>query len=215
MKNKLRISGVITSAVAGLLLSSTALAHHEGEGKAGAGYVGNIASGNHYATDSFGNCVRSSFWKKENMTVDCGAEPPMMEAKAPPPAPPPPAEPVYETTTLTSGALFDFDSDNLKEEGKQALLAVRDDIRSKGASVVDVDVVGHTDSVGPEAYNQQLSVRRATSVRDFLVANGANANIIDVSGMGESSPVADNSTAAGRAQNRRVEVKVGVSQRVK
>lgn len=213
MKNKLRIGGVITSAIAGLLLSSTALAHHEGEGKAGEGYVGNAASNNHYATDSFGNCLRSSFWKKEDMTVECGAEPPKMEAKAPPPAPPP--EPVYETTTLTSGALFAFDSDALKPEGKEALLAVRDDIRSKGASVVDVDVVGHTDSVGPEDYNQQLSVRRATTVRDFLVANGANANIIDVSGMGETSPAADNSTEAGRSQNRRVEVKVGVSQRVK
>ena len=212
MKNKLRIGGVITSAVAGLLLSGTALAHHQGEGKATMGYVGDSAK--HTATDSYGNCLRSSYWKPEDKTVECGAEPPpKMEAKAPPPAPPP--EPVYETTTLASGALFDFNSDALKPEGKEALLAVRDDIRAKGASVVDIDVVGHTDSVGPEAYNQQLSVRRATTVRDFLVANGADPNIIDVSGMGETSPVADNSTKAGRAQNRRVEVKVGVSQRVK
>ena len=213
MKNKLQVGGVITSAIAGLLLSSTALAHHEGEGKAGAGYVGNAASSNHYVTDSSGNCVRSSFWKKDDMTVECGAEPPKMEAKAPPPPPPP--EPVYETTTLKSGALFAFDSDALKPAGEEELLRVRDNIKAKGASVVDVDIVGHTDSVGPEDYNQQLSVRRATTVRDFLVANGANPNIIDVSGMGETSPVADNSTAEGRAQNRRVEVKVGVSQRVK
>ncbi len=213
MKNKYQVGGVITSAIAGLLLSSTALAHPEGTDKAGAGYVGSQATGGHYATDSSGNCIRSSSWKPEDMTVPCGAEPPKMEAKAPPPAPPP--EPVYETTTLRSGALFAFDSDALKPAGKEELLRVRDDIRSKGASVVDIDIVGHTDSVGPEDYNQQLSVRRATTVRDFLVANGANPNLIDVSGMGETSPVADNSTAEGRAQNRRVEVKVGVKQQVK
>jgi OOP family OmpA-OmpF porin len=213
MKNKLQVGGVITSAIAGLLLTGTALAHPESEDKAGVGYVGSQAIGGHYVTDSSGNCIRSSFWKPEDMTVPCGAEPPKMEAKAPPPAPPP--EPVYETTSLKSGALFAFDSDKLKPEGKEALLAVRDDIKAKGASVVDIDIVGHTDSVGPEAYNQQLSVRRATTVRDFLVEMGANPNIIDVSGMGETSPVADNATAEGRAQNRRVEVKVGVSQRVK
>ena len=212
MKNKLHVGGVITSAIAGLLLSSTALAHHDQADKAGAGYVGSQATGNHYVTDSYGNCVRSSFWKPEDKTVPCGAEPPKV-VKAPPPPPPP--EPVYETTTLKSGALFAFDSDALKPAGEEELLRVRDNIKAKGASVVDIDIVGHTDSVGPEDYNQQLSVRRATTVRDFLVANGANANIIDVSGMGETSPVADNSTAEGRAQNRRVEVKVGVSQRVK
>ena len=214
MKNKYQVGGVITSAIAGLLLSSTALAHHDNEAdKAGMGYVGSAAIGNHYVTDSFGNCVRSSFWKPEDKTVPCGAEPPKKEVKAPPPPPPP--EPVYETTSLTSGALFAFDSDKLKPAGQQRLLEVRDDIRAKGASVVDIDIVGHTDSVGPEDYNQQLSVRRATTVRDFLVANGANPNLIDVSGMGETSPVADNSTAEGRAQNRRVEVKVGVKQQVK
>ncbi|MGB5259299.1 MAG: OmpA family protein [Gammaproteobacteria bacterium] len=212
MKNKLRIGGVITSVAAGILLSSTVLAHEAG--KANQGYLGNAASGNQYVTDRSGNCVRTRSWKEGDMTVDCGAAP-MVEAKAPPPPPAPPPEPVYETTTLTSGALFAFDSDALKPEGMAALDAVEADIRSKGASVVDIDVVGHTDSVGPEAYNQQLSVRRATTVRDYIVSKGVNPNIIDVSGMGESSPVADNSTKAGRAQNRRVDVKVGVSQRVK
>ena len=212
MKNKLQVGGVITSAIAGLLLSGTALAHPESDDKAGMGYVGSQGTGGHYATDSSGNCIRSSFWKPENKTVPCGAEPPKKMVKAPPPPPP---EPVYETTTLRSGALFAFDSDALKPAGKEELLRVRDDIRAKGASVVDIDIVGHTDSVGPEDYNQQLSVRRATTVRDFLVANGANPNLIDVSGMGESSPVADNATAEGRAQNRRVEVKVGVKQQVK
>ena len=76
---------------------------------------------------------------------------------------------------------------------------------------MDIDIIGHTDSVGDEDYNQQLSGRRASAMRDFLVTERkVDSNIIDVSGMGESSPVADNATAEGRALNRRVEVRVGV-----
>ena len=215
MKNNLRIGGIITSLAAGLLLSSAAVAHHEGSGTAGAGYVGSDAIKNHYITDGYGNCVRSGSWKKSDMTVDCGAPAPKMEAKAPPPpAPPPPAEPVYQTTTLSAGALFDFNKDQLKPEGKAELDALAAKI-DRTARVADVKVIGHTDSVGPEAYNQQLSVRRATTVRDYLVTKGVDPNLMSVSGMGESSPVADNATKAGRAKNRRVDVSIGVSQRVK
>jgi OOP family OmpA-OmpF porin len=209
MKNKRQIGGVITAIAASVLFTSAAVAHEAGT--AGDSYVG--GTGKHYITDSSGNCVRTGSWKKEDMTVDCGAEPVVEAKKAPPPPPPPPpAEPVYEKTSLSAGALFDFNSATLKDEGKQALDVVAQDIRSKGASVVDIDIIGHTDSVGPEEYNQQLSVRRATSVRDFIVSNypKVDPSIIDVSGKGESSPVADNSTAEGRAKNRRVEVNVGV-----
>jgi outer membrane protein OmpA-like peptidoglycan-associated protein len=71
-------------------------------------------------------------------------------------------------------------------------------------------LVGHTDSVGADAYNQQLSLRRAEAVRAFLARNYPNlgANRFDVSGMGESQPVADNGSAAGRSQNRRVEIRL-------
>ena len=111
---------------------------------------------------------------------------------------------------LNASALFDFDKATLKPEGKASLDAVGDKIQSKGATVVDVDVIGHTDSIGSEEYNQQLSLRRATSVKDYIVSKGVDASIIDVSGKGESQPVADNSTKEGRAQNRRVEVRIGV-----
>jgi OOP family OmpA-OmpF porin len=208
MKNKLQISGVLIAAAAGVLLTSAAIAHEAG--KASGSYVG--SSHHHYITDSSGNCVRTGSWQEGDQTVDCGAEPVVEAKKAPPPPPPPapPAEPVYEKTSLSAGALFDFNSDELKDEGKQALEAVGERIRNKGASVVDIDIIGHTDSVGAEEYNQQLSVRRATSVKNFIVSKGIDASIIDVSGKGESSPVADNKTAEGRAQNRRVEVNVGV-----
>ena len=107
--------------------------------------------------------------------------------------------------------LFDFDSDVLKEEGKAAIRELADSIKAKGGSVVDIDVIGHTDSIGPEEYNEQLSLRRATSVKNFLVESGVDAGIIDVSGKGETMPIADNSTREGRAQNRRVEINVGAN----
>ena len=214
MKNKLLIGGVLAAVASGVIFSTAALAHEAG--KANDSYVGD--STGHYITDSAGNCVRTGTWKKEDMTVDCGAKP-VVEAKAPPPPPPPPppAEPVYEKTTLSSEALFDHDKSNLKPEGKKAIDTVAEKIRGMGASVVDIEIIGHTDSQGSEEYNQQLSVRRATSVRDYIVSNypTVDASIIRITGMGETSPVADNKTKEGRAQNRRVELNVGVKQPVK
>jgi outer membrane protein OmpA-like peptidoglycan-associated protein len=67
-------------------------------------------------------------------------------------------------------------------------------------------VEGHTDATGSSEANQQLSLQRATAVRDALVANGVNADRIRVEGFGESRPIADNSSQAGRANNRRVEI---------
>ena len=204
MKNDYRFGGFVASIAAGLLFANTAIAHEAGT--ANDSYVGAAGGGGHYITDSSGNCVRTGSWVVEDMTVDCGAEP-VAEA---PPAPPPPAAPTYESMNLNASALFDFDKATLKPEGKASLDAVGDKIQSKGATVVDVDVIGHTDSIGTEEYNQQLSLRRATSVKDYIVSKGVDASIIDVSGKGESQPVADNSTKEGRAQNRRVEVRIGV-----
>ena len=68
------------------------------------------------------------------------------------------------------------------------------------------NVEGHTDSVGTVANNNLLSLRRATSVRDYLIAQGVSGSNIEIQGFGPSMPVADNSTADGRARNRRVEI---------
>jgi OmpA-OmpF porin, OOP family len=67
---------------------------------------------------------------------------------------------------------------------------------------------GHTDAVGTDAYNQRLSERRAAAVKDYLVKGGISASRIETAGFGESRPVASNETAEGRAQNRRVELKI-------
>jgi OOP family OmpA-OmpF porin len=100
---------------------------------------------------------------------------------------------------------FDFDSANLKPEMKTALDEVAAKVKAtKGEEALSV--VGHTDSTGPEAYNQILSERRANAVADYLSGQGVDRGAMTVSGKGESSPVADNGTKAGRKMNRRVEI---------
>jgi len=201
MKHDYYIGRLIGSIAAGMLLANVAVAHDAGSPNDG--YVGD--SQKHYITHSTGDCVRTGAWKKEDQTVDCGLVP--VAKKAPPP---PPAAPTYEKFTLAAEALFDHDKSVVKQAGKDALHALDEKIKSKGATVVDIDVIGHTDSDGSEEYNQALSVRRANAVRDFMVSEGIDASIIDVSGKGELSPVADNRTREGRALNRRVEIHVGV-----
>ncbi len=73
---------------------------------------------------------------------------------------------------------------------------------------ITVELDGHTDSTGPEAYNQGLSIRRAQAVKDHLVSNGIAADRLTVKGFGEADPIASNDTRAGRAKNRRVGFKI-------
>lgn len=205
---KPRISNLLAIIAATALTANVAIAHEGGQ--ANEAYVGD--SSKHYILDSSGDCVHTSSWSKETATKECNPElfpEPVAKAPPPPPPPPPPPQPVYEKITLSATALFDFDSDMLKDEGKAAIHDIDEQIKAKGGSVVDINVIGHTDSTGPEEYNEQLSLRRATSVKNFMVSEGIDAGIIDVSGKGESSPIADNSTREGRAENRRVEIHVG------
>ena len=204
MKHDYHIGRLIGSIAAGMLLANVAIAHDAGSPNDG--YVGD--SQKHYITHSTGDCVRTGAWKPADQTVDCGLVP---VAKAPPPPPPPP--PSYEKFTLAAEALFDHDKSVLKQAGRDAIHALDEKIKSKGATVVDIDVIGHTDSDGSEEYNQALSIRRANAVKDFMVSEGIDASIIDVSGKGELSPIADNRSREGRALNRRVEIHVGVKRR--
>ena len=208
MKHNHHIGRLIASVAAGMLLANVAFAHNAGT--TNDSYVGD--SQKHYITHSTGDCVRTGHWKKEDQTVDCGAVP-VAKAPPPPPPPPPPPQPVYETFSLAAEALFDHDRASLKPAGQASVSSMVDKIKNRGVSVTSIDVVGHTDSDGTEEYNQALSVRRATSVRDYMVGLGLDPGLIKVSGMGESSPVASNKTREGRAQNRRVDIRVGVKRR--
>ena len=128
------------------------------------------------------------------------------------PAAVPAAAVKYEKNTVSASALFDHDKAVLKDKGKTALHALDESIKARGANVVDVRVIGYTDSEGTEKYNMGLSIRRAEAVRDYMVSEGVAPSIIKVSGEGETNPVASNATPEGRAQNRRVDIHVGTKQ---
>lgn len=110
------------------------------------------------------------------------------------------------TTLLYSDILFGFDKAVLTTKGKQTLdLWVAE---HKSTQLGKVYLEGHTDSVGSVAYNQKLSLRRAKTVQSYLVKRGIPVEQLMVDGKGENQPRVSNATAAGRAQNRRVELKI-------
>ncbi len=99
---------------------------------------------------------------------------------------------------------FDTGRANVKRNLAQVLDKVAEGLKS--ATTASLRVVGHTDSTGSEEGNERLSVSRADSVRNHLVGRGVSTTVITTDGRGSREPLADNGTAAGRAQNRRVEI---------
>jgi outer membrane protein OmpA-like peptidoglycan-associated protein len=105
-----------------------------------------------------------------------------------------------------SDVLFDFNSANLKPGAREKLARIAGVLLAYPG--LEIALEGHTDSVGTDAYNQQLSERRATSVRTYLLENGIKPELVRAMGFGEAQPVVSNDTSAGRQQNRRVELVV-------
>lgn len=109
--------------------------------------------------------------------------------------------------TIPERVLFDFDSFILKPEAREALDVVKAVIQER--PVRKIEVIGHTDNVGGEAYNLRLSLQRAQSVADYLMYCGKlDPGLFRIQGRGEADPIADNRTEAGRAKNRRVELEL-------
>jgi outer membrane protein OmpA-like peptidoglycan-associated protein len=102
------------------------------------------------------------------------------------------------------GILFDLDSATIRSESKPVLDDVLGVLKEEPGWKVTIE--GHTDSTGSDSHNQELSQKRAESVKAYLVAGGIDAGRLQPKGFGESKPVADNATELGRAQNRRVEL---------
>ncbi|MCP5266174.1 MAG: OmpA family protein [Burkholderiaceae bacterium] len=177
--------------------------------------------------DPFGLCWRSPSWTPANAIAGCDDDllpkpaapkpavapaPRPIPRAVPRPAPAPAPAPRAEKVTFAADAFFDFDKAVLKPEGKSSL----DGVVSKlsGVALEVIIAVGHTDSIGPDRYNQRLSVRRAEAVKAYLVSKGIEANRVYTEGKGEKQPVASNKTKDGRAKNRRVEIEVvGTRQR--
>jgi len=109
-------------------------------------------------------------------------------------------------TTYSTDTLFDFDKAVLKPEGKATLDNLIHKIDQMEMEVAIV--VGHTDSIGTDAYNLKLGMRRANAVKAYLVSKGIPAHRVYSESKGERQPIADNKTAQGRAKNRRVEIEV-------
>jgi OOP family OmpA-OmpF porin len=181
-----------------------------------------------------GECWRTGFWTPANALPGCDGAitekpkamvkpdpvyptpevnpaPAPAAAPAPSPAPAPAPAPaaaaaVSSKVTYAADAFFDFDKSVIKPEGKAKL----DDLvgKVKAINLEVIIAVGHTDSVGSDAYNQKLSLRRSQAVKAYLVSKGIDKTRIYTEGKGEKQPVADNKTKEGRAKNRRVEIEV-------
>ena len=110
----------------------------------------------------------------------------------------------YLTVVMPESTLFATDSAAVGAQGQNDLYTIARNLNQYPNSTIQV--IGHTDSTGSAAYNQDLSQRRARSVAGILTAGGVSQTRVTTSGQGASQPVASNSTLAGRAQNRRVEI---------
>jgi OOP family OmpA-OmpF porin len=201
----------------GLAASTTAVAQ---QGRGTQGYLTDQRNG--IVKDPYNLCWRTGYFTPALANCECDVDllprdvcfpPPPKPAAAPPapapapkPAPAPAPKPVTEKVTFAADVFFDFDKAILKPEGKAKL----DDLVSKlkGIALEVIIAIGHTDSIGSDAYNQKLSVRRAEAVKAHLVSKGIEPNRIYTEGKGKSQPIADNRTAEGRAKNRRVEIEV-------
>ncbi|ALT76745.1 MAG: OmpA family protein [Burkholderiaceae bacterium] len=211
MKKLNRVASLMSVAVVAAFASSGAFAQTVDNWRATDGTVWKNGT-NEY-------CWRDANWTPATAAAECDGAlkpAPKVEAPAPvappvvvppaPPAPKPVPAPVSEKVTFAADAFFDFDKATLKPEAKAKL----DDLlaKTKGINLEVIIAVGHTDSVGTDAYNQKLSVKRAEAVKAYLVGAGAEKNRVYTEGKGEKAPVADNKTAEGRAKNRRVEIEV-------
>ncbi|SDE78641.1 Outer membrane protein OmpA [Mucilaginibacter pineti] len=103
-----------------------------------------------------------------------------------------------------SGILFDTNKSDLKPAAQSNLQNLAASLQKNPET--NILIVGHTDNTGSDAYNMDLSVRRAESVKSYIVAGNVAAARLQTQGKGESEPIADNTTVDGRSQNRRVEI---------
>lgn len=141
------------------------------------------------------------------LSLAYNAAPPPPRPEPAPPAPEPVAvAPVVQKKIVLRGVNFDFGSAAIREDARPVLDEAVDTLQHEAGVVVLA--AGHTDDVGSDAANLRLSQRRADAVRQHLIDGGIAPGRIRATGLGESQPVASNGTAEGRAENRRVELRI-------
>jgi OOP family OmpA-OmpF porin len=186
MKNLKNLAAFVATAA----LATAAVAQNVDNWRSASGDVWKSAAG---------DCWRDANWTPATAAPGCGAAAPAAPKAAAPVA-------AASKVTYAADAFFDFDKAVVKPAGKAKL----DDLvaKIKGINLEVIIAVGHTDSIGSDAYNQKLSVRRAEAVKAYLVSKGIEKNRVYTEGKGEKQPVASNKTKEGRAKNRRVEIEV-------
>ncbi|MDB4925870.1 OmpA family protein [Mucilaginibacter sp.] len=112
-----------------------------------------------------------------------------------------------------SGILFDSDRADLKPAAQSNLHNLSASLQNNPQT--NITIIGHTDNTGTDEHNMDLSIRRAEAVRSFIVSNQVDGTRLTTQGKGKSEPIADNSTIAGRAQNRRVEIAIVANEQMK
>ncbi len=200
---------------------------HSTSASSNTGYLAS-ASGTSISTVS-GHCMRAGSWSEERMNDSCEGierevvevpskpETQMVESPRPQPVTgsvqegdtatvEPDQQPTIETVVLSSRALFAHDASKLSTRGN---IAMENLVLKLGeyTKIEKIEIIGYTDSVGTEAYNLELSERRANTIKDFVDLVYSDVDL-KVQGLGETDPVSSNQTAEGRQQNRRVEIRV-------
>ena len=211
MKTKLLpLAAILSLATFGTQANAQALDSADIQTNAKGAYA--VDSDGDVVRDSWNRCVRTNYWTPETAINKCeGIEEPkpapvVVAAPAPAPVAAPAPAPVVMAAPAKFIGHFDFDLADLKTEENASLNAFADYMTATPAS--KIAITGHTDSSGPAEYNQILSEKRASDVADYLAGKGISADRMTTSGMGETAAIADNSTKAGRAENRRVEVEI-------
>jgi outer membrane protein OmpA-like peptidoglycan-associated protein len=156
----------------------------------------------------FGSRTRSIMTPRAEpvpVPVQAAAPPAKPEARVPLAPPPQPALVCEDIAGVLEGVQFENDAAALLPKSREILNDVVR--RLKATAAYDIEVRAHTDSNGSQEYNYALSNRRAQSVEDYLASKGIARDRLSSRGIGELNPIADNATAAGRAKNRRVELR--------
>ena len=207
MAQKKRFTSPIIAGLGSVVMSASL-----GTALASSGHL--LDSAGNVITSGSGECVQTGAWSQDLSTPECD---PALAARlqAERAAELAAVEPSIPKPTLLRlsdkrNVMFEFNSATLTPVATEELDRLLGKIREFD-EIDTIDVVGHTDSTGPENYYRSLSEQRAASVSQFLESRGVRASLLSTQGEGEANPVADNTTREGRAMNRRVDILISGS----